>query len=208
MDLKTKRFALILLSALFIFSLFGSLNLISAADPSSSGGDTTYNIYSGDIVDTDHGAGKILGFLNLTGTWRQIILGLLILLIVFAAMYDILLLLSIFPSRWVKILLAAAIAIAAALTNIIHKIAVWFATVAAGLGVAAIFIEIVICIVIFVGLSFGSNWFAKFAARRKAAVAEATAIEGSGRAKAAITGLENVQEGFEGAASRGRRKGK
>jgi hypothetical protein len=171
MKFNIKRFAFALFFALLIFNLFGSLSVVSAA-AGDAGGDTTYNIYSETIVDTDHGAGKILGFLNLTGTWRQIILGILILIVIFAALYDILQLISIFQSRWVMMLIAFALALAAALTNIIHKIAVWMATVAAGLGAAAIFIEIVICLVIFVGLSFGSTWIAKWAAKRKGNVEE------------------------------------
>lgn len=191
MDLKIKRFAFVLLSALFIFSLFGSLNFVSAADST-----TTYNFYSGDIVDTDHGAGKILGFLNLTGTWREIILGFLILLIIFAAMYDILQLISIFQSRWVVLLIAFAIALAAALTNFVHKMAVLLTQILAGLGAAAIFIEILVCIIIFVGLSFGSTWIGKWAAKRKGNVEEIKSIKSAGQAKAAIRGMREIQEEF------------
>lgn len=196
MKLDIKRFAFALFFVLLIFSLFGSLNFISAADSSSSGGDTTYNFYNDRIVNTDEGAGKILGFLNLTGTWRQIILGILILLIIFAAMYDILQLISIFQSKWVLILISFAIALAAALTDFVHKMAVLLTQILGGLGVAAIFIEIVICIVIFVGLSFGSTWIGKWAAKRKGNVEEIKAIAGAGQTKAAIRGMREIQREF------------
>ncbi|HPD81497.1 MAG TPA: hypothetical protein PK357_00155 [Candidatus Pacearchaeota archaeon] len=196
MKFEVKRFMLALFFALFIFSLFGSLNLISAAEPSNSGGDTTYNFYNDRIVNTDEGAGKILGFLNLTGTWREILLGFLILLIIFAAMYDILQLISIFQSKWVILLIAFAIALAAALTNFVHKMAVLLTQILAGLGAAAIFVEIAICIVIFVGLSFGSTWIGKWAAKRKGNVEEIKAIKSAGQAKAAIRGMREIQEEF------------
>jgi hypothetical protein len=191
MDLKIKRFAFVLLSALFIFSLFGSLNFVLAADST-----TTYNFYTDQVVNTDTGAGKILGFFNLTGTWREIILGFLILLIIFAAMYDILQLISIFQSRWVILLIAFAIALAAALTNFVHKMAILLAQILAGLGAAAIFIEILICIVIFVGLSIGSTWIGKWAAKRKGNVEEIKSIKSAGQAKAAIRGMREIQEEF------------
>jgi hypothetical protein len=195
MKFEVKRFMFVLFFALFIFGLFGSLNLISAADSYTSG-DTTYNFYNDQIVNTDQGAGKILGFLNLTGTWRQILLGILILLIIFAAMYDILQLISIFQSRWVILLIAFAIALAAALTNFVHKMAVLLTQILAGLGTAAIFIEIAICIIIFVGLSFGSTWIGKWAAKRKGNVEEIKSIKSAGQAKAAIRGMREIQEEF------------
>lgn len=197
MKFEVKRFMFVLFFALFIFSLFGSLNLISAADSYPSGGDTTYNFYNNQIVNTDQGAGKILGFLNLTGTWREILLGFLILLIIFAAMYDMLHLISIFQSKWVILLIAFAIALAAALTNFVHKMAVLLTQILAGLGAAAIFIEIAICIVIFVGLSFGSTWIGKWAAKRKAQTETIKAIHGAGEAKAAIRGMRDIQEEFK-----------
>jgi hypothetical protein len=195
MKFNTKRFAFVLFFALLVFNLFGNLNIVSAAG--GNGGDTTYNIYSDQVVNTDTGVGKILGFLNLTGTWREIVLGFLILLIIFAAMYDILQLVSIFQSRWVILLIAFAIALAAALTNFVHKIAVWFATIAAGLGTVAIFIEIIVCIVIFIGLSLGSTSIAKWAAKRKAQIETIKAMHGAGETKAAIRGMREIQEEFK-----------
>lgn len=189
MKSNTKRLFLSLFFSLLIVNLFGMFGLVAAAE-----GDTTIIHQE---INVNQGFGKILGFLNITGTWRDVVLGLIILLIIFAAMYDILTLISIFQSKWVKLVIALGLALAAALTNIVYKITLFLLQYAAALGAIGIFIEIVICIIIFVGLAVGSTWIGKWAAKRKGQVAELKAIESSGNAKAAIRGMRNIQEEFE-----------
>ncbi|MFH1503549.1 MAG: hypothetical protein ABIE36_02740 [Candidatus Diapherotrites archaeon] len=191
MKSNTKRLFLSLFFSLLIVNLFGFFGIVSAA-----AGDTiTYNVNQ--EINVDAGLGKVLGFLNITGTWREVVLGLIVLLIIFAALYDILMLINIFQIKWVKIIIAAGLAIVAALTNVVSKFTLFLLKVAAGFGAIGIFIEIIITIILFVGLAMGSNWIAKWAAKRKGQAAELAAIESSGDTKAAIRGMRNIQEEFE-----------
>jgi hypothetical protein len=189
MKFNIKRFAFVLFFALLIFNLFGSLNVVSAA-----GGDTiTYNINEGNVIDTSHGFGKIFNFLNLTpATWRELILAFLVLLIIFAGMFDILQMISIFQTDWVKVVIAIAIALAGALTGIVRKLAVSMAQWAAGLGAAAIFVEVIVCIAIFFGLAVGNKALARWNARRQAAMDEAQIIRKTGNIKGGIDVLNEV----------------
>jgi len=131
-----------------------------------------------------------------TCSWKEVIVFIIVLAIIFVILLDILTLLSIF-STWVSIVIAVGFSIIGVLTNVIRQISIWVITIAAGAGIAAGFIEIIISIVIFVGLVFGSSKIAIWAAKRKAQKEEISAIEGAGTAGAAITGLKMIQKKFK-----------
>ncbi len=132
-------------------------------------------------------------WLNIGTSWKDIIIGFIVLAIIFAMLFDILTLTSIF-SGWVAGIIAGGLAVIAALTDIIRNITIWFATVFAGLGVAAGFIEIGIALVIFVGLAFGSSRIAIWAAKRRAQAIHIRAIKKSAEVSGAITGLKAIWE--------------
>jgi len=136
-----------------------------------------------------------LGWLDIGNTWRDIIVYIVVLLILFVMLYDILLLTSIF-SGLASFVIALGMSVIAALTNIIRQVSVWFITIASTMGIAAGFLEIGVSIVIFVGLVFGSSRIAIWAAKRKAQREEIKAITGAGQAGAAISGLKDIQEKF------------
>lgn len=139
----------------------------------------------------------VTDILGLGGTLKEVIIGFIILAIIFAGIYDILELTSIFDSRWVKIVISLGLGIITALTGIINRFSIFMLSFAAGLGTVGIVIEIVVAIVIFIGLSFGSNWAAKFAAKRKGQKEHIKAIKGADEAGAAIAGLKQLQKDFK-----------
>ena len=136
-----------------------------------------------------------LSWMQIGNTWREIIVFIIVLAIIFVMLYDILTLISIF-SNWVSLVIAIGLSIIAALFGWIRQMSVWAIGIAAGMGVAAGFIEIIISIVIFVGLVIGNNWMAKWAAKRKGQKEYVKAIHSSGQAKAAIRGLRELQKEF------------
>ena len=136
-----------------------------------------------------------LSWMQIGNTWREIIVFIIVLAIIFVMLYDILTLVSIF-SNWVYLVIAIGLSIIAALFGWIRQASVWAIGIAAGMGVAAGFIEIIVSIVIFVGLVIGNNWMAKWAAKRKGQKEYVKSIQSSGQAKAAIRGLRELQKEF------------
>lgn len=134
-------------------------------------------------------------WLGIGNTWKELIIYLVTLAIIFVMLFDILSLTSIFSS-WASGVIAGGMAIVAALIGFIRIITTWFITIGATMGVAAGFLEIGIAIVIFVGLAFGSSKIALFAAKRKAQREIVAGIKGAGEAEGAITGLRRIQRGF------------
>ena len=128
-------------------------------------------------------------------TWKELIIYLVTLLIIFVMLFDILSITSIF-SPWASGVIAGGMAIVASLIGFIRIITTWFITIGATMGVAAGFLEIGIAIVIFVGLAFGSSKIALFAAKRKAQKEIVAGIKGAGEAEGAITGLRRIQRRF------------
>src|SRR3989344_1636881 len=123
----------------------------------------------------------------------DVIVSLIITLVIFAGLYDILELISIFQLTWVKLVIAGCITLIGVIYQVPLFIMVWGGTIAASLGAFGIILEILVSIVIFIFLIIGNNWFAKFAARRKGAVEEIKAIKSADQAAAAITGLKRFQ---------------
>jgi hypothetical protein len=134
-------------------------------------------------------------WLGIGNTWKELIVYVITLLIIFVMLFDILSLVSIF-SQWVSGVIAGGMAIVAALIGFIRIITTWFITIGATMGVAAGFLEIGVAIVIFVGLIFGSSRIALFAAKRKAQREIIAGIKGASEAEGAITGLRRIQRRF------------
>jgi len=133
-----------------------------------------------------------MNWLNIGNTWKDVIVYIIILGLIFVMLLDILLLTSIF-SEWASFFISVGFSIIAALTNVIRQISIWVITIAAGLGVVAGFIEIIVAIVVFVGLVFASPKIAEFAARRKAQAVKIRSIKSAGEAGGAINFLRRLQ---------------
>jgi hypothetical protein len=136
----------------------------------------------------------ITDFLGLGGTFKEIIIGIIVFAILFAGIYNILELTSLFDIKWVKILISAGLGVIAALTGLINRFSIFMLSFAAGLGTLGVVLEIIIAIVIFIGLSFGSNKIAKWAAKRKGQKEEIAAITSADEAAAAMVGLRRFQK--------------
>jgi len=106
-----------------------------------------------------------LGFDN----WQEIVVGIITFMIIAAGIYDMLQLVSIFDNTYVKLIMAIGIGMIAGIFGLIRMFVMYMGALVATLGAFGIFLEIGITIVIFIGLSFGSMFMAKFAAKRKAA---------------------------------------
>ena len=129
-------------------------------------------------------------------TATDIIISVIVTLIIFAALYDILELISIFQLKWVKLIITGGLTLIALMYNLTTTITKTAAEIAGGLGAIGIMVEITIAILIFIGLAFGSNYAAKFAAKRRGQVEEIKAIKAAGQTKSAIEGLRTIQEEF------------
>lgn len=137
---------------------------------------------------------EYFGFLG--NTLTEIFISLIIALIIFAAVYDMLELTSIFQNDWTQRLIAIGVTVIAVILQWPIIITRWGLDFAAYLGAIGIFLEIVIAIVIFIGLMFGNTWLAKFAVKRKGQVEELKALKGAGRAGAAIQALKKLDTDF------------
>lgn len=133
-----------------------------------------------------------MNWLNVGNTWKDVIVYIIILGLIFVMLLDILLLTSIF-SEWACFFIAVGFSIIGALTNVIRQISIWVITIAAGLGVVAGFVEIIVAIVVFIGLVFASPKIAEFAARRKAQAVKIRSIKSAGEAGGAINFLRRLQ---------------
>ena len=170
-----------------------AVNLVMVSAPE---GDSEESLFDKSI-DTTTIYGKLFGVLGFDENWGVAIIGLIVIAIIFAGIYDILELVSIFQNPWVKMVIAIGLSIAVIIFRVPVKIASFFIQLGAGLGAIAIGIEIAIAMAIFIGLVFGNTWIAKFAAKRKGQVEEIKAIQGANRAGAAITGLQTLNEKFK-----------
>ncbi len=125
-----------------------------------------------------------------------IIISLLIVLIIYAGLYDILELVGIFQNKWVKLVIAFAMGSVLVVLQFPIQAASFIIAFGAGLGLIGIVMEIVITAVIFIGLVWGSGKAAKWAALRKGNVEQIKAIKSAGQAAGAIRGLRELQEEF------------
>ena len=135
--------------------------------------------------------------LQLGEVWKDFIIGIIILVIMIAALYDILELTSIFESKTVKLLISIGFGIIFAITGLVNSVTIGMVSFAAGFGAFAIWVEIIIALGVFVGLTIGNNFIAKWAAKRKGQKEHIKAISSSSEASAAIEGLRNIQKEFK-----------
>lgn len=176
--IKKSGLNLILLSLVFVSSLmFVSAAVLDEAAPAS-------------IV-------FISQILNLGSVWKEIIIGLIMLAIIIAALYDILELTSIFESKPVKIIISVGLGLVFALTGLVNNFTIGMISFAAGFGAFAIWVEIMISILIFIGLSIGSTFISKWAAKKYANKQLVTAVKSGGEAAGAIRGLRTIQKEFK-----------
>jgi len=160
---------------------------------SSSSGSSSFSI-------TDSPPQIVLSFsnfLNLGSTWRELIISLVVLVIIFAGLYDIIELTSIFSNQWVMYILAGGFAIIFCLTSVVYGIVTRVISIAATVGAAGIVIELIVAVVLFIGLSFGNTFIAKFIAKRKGQKSLIQTITSADEAKNAIRGLREIQREFK-----------
>jgi hypothetical protein len=185
MKFNEKKVVVLLLFGLLLINVFSVFVL--AAD---TGADKQ--------VDRSGVGGKLFGwindFLGLDNTWGKVIMGIIVFVMLLAAFYDILTLVSIFNTNWVIWVLAAGLAIAASLVGIITKIVFMMFTLVAGLGAVAVVVELIVVFVIFIFLSFGAKWAQRFAVRRHNLRTEIAATKGAGDAVAAVKGLKMISK--------------
>lgn len=179
MKFKIKKDGIILLSFWLIFSL----TFISATGPLDSAPTGV--------------VGNVTNALGWGNTWRQVIISLVVLAIILAGIYDILELTSIFDNSWVKIIISVGLGIIASLIGWINAMSTFLFEFAAAGGAIAIAVEIIVSMIVFIGLSVGNSYIAKWAAKRKAQKEEIKAIKGAGKASAAIEGLGQIQDAFK-----------
>lgn len=127
----------------------------------------------------------------------EITISLIVSLIIFAGIYDILELVSILQRSWVKLIIALGLGLIVVILKWPISIAGFIMGIGATFGAIGIALEILVCIIIFIGLVFGNTYLAKFAAKRKGQAAEIKAIKSAGEAKAAIRGLREIQDEFK-----------
>jgi hypothetical protein len=178
--------ALLALAALLIFFNHPTGNTISG----------NVNLVGNSVLDNPAPAwvASVTSFLGVGETWKQVIIGIIIMLIIFAALYDMIELTSIITNNWVIAIIAAGLAIIFALVDIVRTIATWLFTFAATLGAIGIFLEIVISIFIFIGLSFGGNWIARWSAKRQANRTLARGIRNAGKLESGVAMIKAVEK--------------
>ena len=177
--------ALLALAVLLIFFNNSTGNTIT--------GDATFSINDSppQIILT------ISDFLNLGTTWKELIISIIVLVIIFAGLFDMLQLTSIFTNNWVLYVIAGGLSIIACLTTVVRAISTFAIQVASGMGAIGIAIEVIIAVVIFIGLSFGSTRIALWAAKRHAQKAMVQTTKAAGDTAAAISGLRRIETEFK-----------
>ena len=137
--------------------------------------------------------GDMLSFIGIPmDSWQSAVIGLIVMLIIAAGLYDILELVGIFENIAVKLIISIGLGAIAGISGAIAAIIVYMANLVSTMGAIGIFLEVGVAIIIFIGLSFGSSAAANFAAKRKAAKASAKGIELAGT----LQGLKNAGKGL------------
>jgi hypothetical protein len=137
--------------------------------------------------------GDMLSFIGIPmDSWQSAVIGLIVMLIIAAGIYDILELIGIFENTIVKLIISIGIGAITGISGGITAIIVYMAGIVANMGAIGIFLEVGVAIIIFIGLSFGSSAAANFSAKRKAAKAQAKGIELAGTLK----GLKEAGKGL------------
>jgi hypothetical protein len=139
----------------------------------------------------------ITDFLNLGAIWKDILISLIVLVILYAGLYDILELTSIFSNPWVMHIIAGGLALIACLTSLVYTIVTFALQVASSIGAFGIAIEVIMAVVVFIGLSFGSSKIALWAAKRKAQQAMIKTSVAAGDVAAGIRGMRTIEKEFK-----------
>ena len=184
----SKIFSIFILSLFIVNFLLGFV----VADGETVDKTSTYTnaFFEGEVTNTI--IKSISNALGIGATWKEVIIGFIILLILFAGMYDILELVAIFQSRWVKMIIAGGLAVVGALSGLVNAISLGLTSIAAGAGAFAIFLEIIISIGVFIGLSIASPKIQEWAAKRAAATSIVKGIKGSGDIQASLNTLREI----------------
>ena len=184
MVMNKRGILVLVVFSLFVTSIFLSLNFVSAQEDD--------NVFS--IFTNEDGGVRIFFHDKFGSGSKEIIVSIIVTLILFAGLYDILELVSIFQLQWVKYIMAGGFTLIAVMWGWPIKFTNFLGGAVAALGPVAIVLEIVIAIAIFIGLIVGNGWIAKFAAKRKAQAAYIKASESAGEAAAAIHGLKEIEK--------------
>lgn len=179
MNINKKRVISLVFLSLILFSAI--IPIAAAADDTSFFG--SLGKFFSDIITAKFGEKP-----------TDIIVAVIITLILFAGLYDILELISIFQLAWVKLVIAAGITLIGVQFEFPLKIMKIGGIITASLGAIGIILEIIIAIIIFFGLVIGNQWLAQFAARRKGQVEQIKAIKSADEAAAAMQGLRRFQK--------------
>jgi hypothetical protein len=143
MNKDTKKFFVVGIACMFIFML--SLQVVAARNWTVST-DADGNQRGGGVhtrVDTDHWLFDTIQFLDLGQSWADFIVAMAIMIIVFAATFDVLNLTA-FSTGWVKYVISAGIAVVFAVTGGIGWFSLWIVKLAGGSVIIATFVTIVI----------------------------------------------------------------
>ncbi len=181
MKQNTKR--ILALSILCMFMSVLAISLVAAA-----------------VNDTITNPDWLLGtveFFNLGETWADLIVAVAVLVMIFAAAYDILEFTA-FESRWVKGLIAGGIAVVSAVVGVINAVSVFLMGLVGGSVVLATFIAIGFAVVFFVIATFFKGRMKSFKHKTDAIEAEGayalSATTAAGEIKKAKKALKAARE--------------
>ncbi|MEK6917541.1 MAG: hypothetical protein AABW51_01195 [Nanoarchaeota archaeon] len=124
---------------------------------------------------------------------QQIILTLIVIVILFAVLYDITMFMPFITSNPVRYIVAGGLTLAAVITGGMYKIYNAVLVVVASFGAAGVFIAIFVSIAIFIGLMVGNTFLAKWAAKIKGQQEELKAIKNANEAGATIQALRALK---------------
>ena len=123
-------------------------------------------------------------------TTSEILISLIVALIIIAGFYDVLELISIFDSAWVKTVISIGLGLIAVILKWPVKLTGFIMGIGATFGAIGIALEIIVVTAIFIGLVFGGSWAAKLSAKRRAAKAVAKGELFAGK----LRGLKKVAD--------------
>lgn len=126
-------------------------------------------------------------FFDLGETWTEVVIGIIIVIIIAAALYDILGLTA-FRSTPVRVIIGLGVALITSMLGLIRAIIAWAFAISGGIVGLGIAIVIIIAAVAFVLIHFGVSRLAASMIRARAEVDAAEAAAGAQRAGAALRG--------------------
>ncbi len=135
----------------------------------------------------------IVDFLNLGSTWKEIIIGIILLAIIAFALFDILSITSLFSTP-ANLVISIGLGLIFLISGMVNSLTIFMSQLLAGLGAFAIWFEIGFAIVIFIGLSIGSGPIQKWAAERHASRLQVKAMESANTVNAGAEFLKRVSK--------------